>query len=107
MTDRLRACVAAGSRLTSHPQSSLISISSPLIPVSAGRSYVLTGYVRASRPDSTTMVQINASFFRWAPARAVEAGTVMPAPSTNHSATALSLPSEYLLALKLLLQLSG
>ena len=54
------------------------------------------GYVRASRPDSTAALEVNASFFRWAPARAVEAGDIIPAPSINHSVVVLSLPTSIL-----------
>ena len=87
--------LAAGTRTHPSPPS-LISITSPLIQVSAGRSYVLTGYVRASRPDSTTTLQINTSFFRWAPARAVEVGAIIPAPSTNRTVVVLSLTTSVL-----------
>jgi hypothetical protein len=52
--------------------------------------------VRASRPDSATTLEVNASFFRWAPSRAVEAGTVIPAPSMNRSVAALSLATSVL-----------
>lgn len=86
--------LAAGNHGPNTHGPSTISITSGLFQVAAGRSYVLTGFVRASRPSLSTNLDITASFFQWAPARAVDAGTVVPVPSMNATATTMSIPSE-------------